>query len=153
MIRVATLGAGLLAAAYGALLLLERGVSNLTATLTWLVGGVVLHDAVLAPVTLAVAWMALRLVRPGRLAPWAVALVLLGPLTLLAVPVLGRFGARADNSTLLDRNYWAGWSAVVVVVCAGILVVRYAVGRRRPGIRVTAPSVEGGVRGPRDGGR
>ena len=42
-------------------------------------------------------------------APAAVALVVLGSVTLLAVPVLGRFGARPDNPTLLDRDYSAGW--------------------------------------------
>ena len=41
--------------------------------------------------------------------------------TLVAVPVLGRFGARADNPTLLDRDYVAGW-----LVLAGA-------GRRRRG--------------------
>jgi hypothetical protein len=153
-----TFGAGLAAAAYGVLLLLQRGPSNLVATLTWLVGGVVLHDAVLVPATIAVAWVALRLVPRDRLAPWAVGLVLLGPLTLLAVPVLGRFGARADNPTLLDRNYWAGWSTVVIVVCVAILVARYTERyverRRRARMRVTASAaVEGGARGPRDGGR
>jgi hypothetical protein len=154
MIRVATFGAGLAAAAYGVLLLLARGLANLEATLTWLVGGVVLHDAVLAPVTIAISWAGLRVVSRDRLAPWVVGMVLLGPLTLLAVPVLGRFGARADNPTLLDRPYWAGWSAVVVAVCVGILVVRYAERRRRARIRVTAPRpVEGGAHGPRDGGR
>ncbi len=154
MIRVATFGAGLAAATYGVLLLIERGLANLVATLTWLVGGVLLHDAVLAPATIALAWVALRLVRSDRLAPWVVGLVLLAPLTLLAVPVLGRFGARPDNQTLLDRNYWAGWSAVVVVVIAGILVARHVERRRRAGIQVTAPTpLEGGDRGSRDGGR
>lgn len=153
MIRLALLVAGLAAAAYGALLLLERGWANLEATVIWLVGGVLLHDAVLAPLTIAVAWVAVRLLRPDRRAPWAVGLVLLGPLTLLAVPVLGRFGARPDNPTLLDRNYWAGWSVVVGVVVLGILVARY-VERRRAGARAVEPlPVEGGARGPRHGGR
>ena len=31
---------------------------------------------------------------------------------LWAIPVLGRFGARHDNPTLLDRNYVAGWALV-----------------------------------------
>ena len=153
MIRLALLVAGLAAAAYGALLLLERGWANLQATVIWLVGGVLLHDAVLAPLTIAVAWVAVRLLRPDRRAPWVVGLVLLGPLTLLAVPVLGRFGARPDNPTLLDRNYWAGWSVVVGVVVLGILVARY-VERRRAGARAVEPlPVEGGARGPRHGGR
>lgn len=154
MIRALTLVAGVAAAAYGGWQLAQRGWTNAEAAATWLVAGVVLHDAVLAPVTIAVAWLALRLVRTDRLAPWTVGLVLLGPLTLLALPVLGRFGVRPDNPTLLDRNYWAGWSAVVVAVCAGILVTRYAGRRRHPRVRVVASTqVEGGAHGPRDGGR
>ncbi len=155
MIRVATFAAGLAAAAYGVLFLLERGWANLEAALTWLVAGVVLHDAVLAPLVLGIAWVAQRLLSRRRLAPWVVGLVLLGPVTLLAVPVLGRFGARPDNPTLLDRNYWGGWSLVVVVVCIGILVGRYAGRRGRARVRGIAPRpVEGGgVDGPGHGGR
>lgn len=153
MIRALTLVAGVAATAYGGWQLAQRGWANFEAAATWLVAGVVLHDAVLAPLTIAACWLALRLVRADRLAPWATGLVLLGPLTLLAVPVLGRFGARPDNPTLLDRPYWAGWSAVVVVVCAGILVARYAGRRRHPGVAAATTRSEGGVHGPRDGGR
>lgn len=154
MIRAVVLGSGLAAAVYGGLLLADRGWDNFHAALTWLVAGVVLHDAVLAPATVAVSWLALRIVRVDRLAPWAVGLVLLGPLTLLAVPVLGRFGVRPDNDTLLDRPYWAGWSAVVVGVCIGILVARYAERRRRAVVRgAVSTQVEGGAHGSRDGGR
>jgi hypothetical protein len=154
VIRAVTLVAGLAAAAYGGLQLADRGWENFRAAATWLVAGVVLHDALLAPVTIAVAWVALRVLGSERLAPWAVGLVLLGPLTLLAVPVLGRYGARPDNSTLLDRPYWAGWIAVVVAVVVGILVVRYAERRRSGDVPVApSPQVEGGVDGSRHGGR
>jgi hypothetical protein len=149
-IRAVLLLAGLATGGYGVLRLLDLGWANFRATLVWLVGGVVLHDAFLAPATIALSWVALRLVTRDRLAPWVAGLVLLGPLTLLAVPVLGRYGARADNPTLLDRPYWAGWSAVVAVVCLGILVVRYVGNRRRAVVPV--PS-EGGDDGAGDGGR
>ena len=79
-----------------------------------------LHDVVLAPlVILAVAWSARAgCPRPWR-APAVVALVVLGSVTLLAVPVLGRFGARPDNPTLLDRHYVAGWLGLLALVVAG----------------------------------
>ncbi|HEX3224397.1 MAG TPA: hypothetical protein VHR35_17700 [Nocardioides sp.] len=141
------LGAG--AAAYGVVRLLDLGWDNTRATVTWLVGGVVLHDAVLAPATLLVAFVALRLFRRRRLAPAVVVLVVLAPVTLLAVPELGRFGARADNPTLLDRNYWLGWSVLATLVLVGALVGALlnvlAAGRRT--------SVGGGDRGTGDGGR
>ena len=42
-------GVGVLLAAYGVLRLLELGWDNLVATVVWLAGGVLVHDAVLAP--------------------------------------------------------------------------------------------------------
>ena len=102
---------------YGAWLLLTR-VDDLVAVATWLVVGVLLHDGVLALVTIALGAVAVRLAPAPARAPLVVGLVVLGSVTLLAVPVLGRFGARADNPTLLDRDYTAGW-----LVLAGITVV------------------------------
>jgi hypothetical protein len=148
MTRASVLGLGLAAAAYGVVLLLMRGWANLWAAVTWLVGGVVLHDAVLAPLTILVAWAALRVLGPRRTTPWAVGLVLLGPVTLLAVPVLGRYGARPDNPSLLDRSYGVGWSALVVLVVLGLLIATFVTRRRRAG-----PTSEGGARGQGDGGR
>jgi hypothetical protein len=48
----------------------------------------------------------------------------LGTVTVVAVPLLGRFGARADNPTLLDRNYLLGWLvlATLTVVVVGVAV-------------------------------
>lgn len=113
----AVLGAlGAAATAYGLWRLLGLGTDQVVPVLAWAVGGVVLHDAVIAPLVVllgvaAVAWAPTRL-RPALV--WA--LVVLGPLTLVAVPVLGRFGAKADNPSLLDRPYWLGYALLVVVV-------------------------------------
>jgi hypothetical protein len=126
--------AGVLTAGYGVWLLLDLGWANTRATLVWLVGGVVLHDGVLAPLVIAVALVAVRLVPRDRLAPWVVALVILVPVTLAGIPELGRFGARADNSTLLDRPYWLGWAVMVTLVVAGVLVGAVAT-RRRTAVR------------------
>ena len=64
--------------------------------------------------------------------PVAAALVVLGATTLLAVPVLGRFGARPDNPTLLDRDYPAGWLALAGVVVLTTVVASLVRSRRRP---------------------
>jgi hypothetical protein len=152
-LRVATVVVGAAMAAYGALRLLDLGWANTWDTVKWLVAGVVLHDGVFAGLTLAVALVAVRLVPRDRLAPVVVGLVVLVPTTLLAIPELGRFGARADNATLLDRHYWLGWFALVALtlvgVLAGILMPSYAGrGRRRP-----AGSSAGGDDGQGAGGR
>jgi hypothetical protein len=129
--RATILVTGLAAGVYGVLRLLDLGWSNTRDTLVWLVGGVVLHDAVFAPLVLAVALVAVRWGRRDRLAPWVVALVIVVPVTLLGIPELGRFGARGDNPTLLDRHYWLGWSALVTLVVVAVAAGAAVAGRRR----------------------
>jgi hypothetical protein len=132
-VRAVALVAGVLAAAYGVRLLLGLGWANTRSTLVWLVGGVVLHDGVFAPLVIVVALVAVRLVPRDRLAPWVVGLVILVPVTLLGIPELGRFGARSDRPTLLDRPYWLGWSVMVTLVVVGVIVGTVA--RRRTAVR------------------
>jgi cytochrome b561 len=136
---------GVLATAYGVWLLLDLGWANTRSTLLWLVGGVVLHDGVFSVLVLGVALVAVRLVPRDRLAPWVVGLVILVPVTLAGIPELGRFGARPDNPTLLDRHYWLGWSAMATLVVLGVLVGAVASRRRTP--------VRGGDDDARAGGR
>ena len=127
-IRVVVGALGVAAAAYGAVELLDLGFDNLRAAVTWLLVGVIAHDAVLAPLTIgawfAASWGARRRV-PGAV---VVGAVVLGTVTVVAVPVLGRFGARPDNPTLLDRNYLLGWlvlaTLTVVLVAAALVVAR-----------------------------
>lgn len=104
---------GVAGAAYGAWLLRDDSLDALVGVATWLASGVVLHDLLLAPLTVLLVALAARWLPGGWRAPAAAALVVLGSMTLWAIPVLGRFGARPDNPTLLDRNYVAGWALVV----------------------------------------
>lgn len=123
-LRVALIAVGGIVAGYGAVLLLTRqDTDNVVAAAVWLGAGVVLHDAVLVPVTLAVGALAVRVMHEHWRRPAVVALVVMGPLTLLAVPVLGRFGARPDNPSLLDRPYLLAWLVLVAVTTAVVLVV------------------------------
>lgn len=120
MTRIVLALIGVAAAAYGGWLLVQRGLGDLVATVVWLGGGVVAHDAVLAPLTIVAGVLAARLLPRAWLGAAARLAVLVGPLTLLALPVLGRFGARADNPTLLDRPYLTGWLVVVGLLSLGV---------------------------------
>lgn len=121
----AALGAlGVAVTAYGGWLLLSRtDTGQLVDATIWLASGVLLHDLVLAGVVLAVAAVGARLLPDAARAPAVVAMVVLGSLTLVAVPVLGRFGARDDNPTLLDRPYLASGLAVAGMVVLAVTVV------------------------------
>ena len=126
VIRWVTALFGLVGATYGTVLLVDLGGPNLVATAEWVVGGIILHDAVLAPVTLLLGALLARLARGLIPSALVVSGVVLGTVTIAAIPVLGRFGARADNPTLLDRPYLAGWAvfALLTVSLASITHLR-----------------------------
>ena len=128
--RVAIGALGVLAGLYGGWLVLSRGHDLLNLGL-WLAAGVVLHDGVLALVVLAVGTVAVRLLPGPAKAPAVVGFVVLGSVTLLAVPVLGRFGARSDNPTLLDRDYTVGWLVLAGLVLVGVVTASLVGSRRR----------------------
>ena len=129
---------GVVIGAFGAWFLFSRqDLDQLISAGEWLVAGVILHDGVIAMITIALGALAVRLVPAPARAPLVVAFVVLGSVTLLAVPVLGRFGARTDNPTLLDRDYTAGW-----LVLAGITLVAVVVATL-----VRSRSSRGGVHG------
>lgn len=123
---------GLAATAYGGLLLFRRFSVDLLDSALWLAGGVVIHDAVLAPVVIALAVLVIPRLPEVARAPVTVGSVVLGSVTLMAVPVLGRFGASPGNPTLLDRDYVTGWlvlAALTVAAVAAAIVARQARGR------------------------
>jgi len=121
---------GVLAAAYGVWLWLSRGHDRWDVVL-WLAGGVVLHDAVLSAVVIVLGLLLVRVLPKAAQAPAAVGCVVLGSVTLLAVPVLGGFGARADNATLLDRNYSAGWLVLAGITIVAVIAASLVRSRRR----------------------
>ena len=129
---------GVAVATYGGWLLLQEDLSDLADTAVWLAGGVVLHDFVLVPLTLLLGLALVRLLPANLRAPVAGGLVVLGTVTLMAVPVLGGWGANADNPTILDRNYPVGWLVVagVTMLVVVVTIVLRAGGRSGgPGAR------------------
>lgn len=126
---------GIVAGVYGVVLLMERP-EDLLAVGTWLIGGVVLHDALLAPVVVGLCVVGARLLPSTLRAPAAVSLTIFGSLTLISIPVLGRFGAKADNPSLLDRNYVLGWLLLGALTFAGALLAGELTRRSASAIRV-----------------
>jgi hypothetical protein len=114
--RLALGAVGVLAAAFGALRFLQLDLPDILDAVLWLVAGVAVHDAVIAPLTIGLTLLATRVVPPGIRTRVVVALVVLATVTVTAIPVLGTFGARPDNPTILPRNYLVGWLVLAVLV-------------------------------------
>ncbi|MFC7359157.1 hypothetical protein [Nocardioides astragali] len=118
-------------ALYGAALLLTRQApAQWVEVALWLGAGVVAHDVVLSALVVAACFAGSRLLPVPWRAPALVALVVWGTLTVVAVPVLSRAGARADNPTLLDRPYLTTWCAISVIVVLLVAVTGFVRSRR-----------------------
>lgn len=128
--RTALGALGLLVAGYGAWLVLGLPSSWWPGLVAWLAAGVLLHDAVLAPLVVLVGVVLRRVVPEPARGPVLVGAIVLGTTTLVAVPALGRFGARPDNPTLLDRPYGAGWLALAGLVAGAVAAATLVRSRR-----------------------
>jgi hypothetical protein len=127
-IRALLVLAGLAVGVYGALLVFDHPTQDVIRIVVWALIGVLLHDAVFAPVCVALGFAGRRILPHKWWTPVLVAGLLTVILVLLAIPVYSKPGLHLDNLTVLDRNYQAGfWIAVAVVWGAALL---YLVGDR-----------------------
>ncbi|WP_238815473.1 hypothetical protein [Nocardia brasiliensis] len=119
---------------YGISLLLEVPRADLMSIALWFVGGILVHDALFAPLCAAVGVTARRFLPGIWWGPAACGAACTVALLSIAAPVLDRGHAMPDNPTVLDRNYPLGLAAAVVVVWA---LVGVAVAARRADRRKT----------------
>jgi hypothetical protein len=105
-----------------------------------LVGGLLLHDVLLAPAVVLTSVVLVYAV-PTRLRPAAQAtLIVAGSVALVAIPVLGGWGRRPDNPTLLPRDYALGLAvALGIIALAGLAGAARAARRPRSAPPPRAP--------------
>lgn len=132
-------GAGL--AAYGGVELLgalRSPKSVVPIGVRWLVGPVLL-DLALVPLVAVVAVL-LRRRLPGRsFRPVGAASVVSLLVSVVALPFVAGVGRRADNPTLLDRPYLAGWLGILALVWV-VAAVSSLLGARRASVRRRRPA-------------
>jgi drug/metabolite transporter (DMT)-like permease len=115
---------GVVVGLYGAYLFVSRQqeARQQVSAVKYLLGGVVFTDLVAAVVLLAIGYVVTRFLPAAVRAPVVVGGVVLGSITLLAIPVLLSHGRKPDNPTLLDRDFVAGWWVFAAVVVVAVLV-------------------------------
>lgn len=97
VLRYTTILAGAAILLYGVIgLLKEPQIQHPGNVAAWLVGGVVLHDALLAPAVFALCWLAARYVTPRGRRVLGGLLLVAGATVLVAAPILlhGRVAIR-----------------------------------------------------------
>jgi hypothetical protein len=132
-VRMILIGVGLVLGGYGAVLVGENPPVITMRIVVWALVGVVLHDAVFAPLCVALGFAGRRLIPRKWWPPIGVAAFCSVVLVFLAIPVYGKPGMRPDNMTVLDRNYSLGlWISLAIVwACVPLYYLAKAV-RRRP---------------------
>lgn len=108
---------------------------QLTSELVWLAGGVVLHDAVLAPVVVAIGFVASRVLPPHFRSSSATAFLVWGTLTIAFLPVLSGRGGKPGNDTVLGKPYVVAWVVMTLILAA--VAVGAALLRRRRSARAS----------------
>lgn len=143
-LRLALGAGGLVVVVAGAASLVGVPLAALVSIAIFLALGVIANDAVIAPLTLAGAALSRRLLPRGYLAPLVVATLLLGTLSVVALPVLVGINESPDNATVVDRPYRGTWIALLAVTVAAVAVagaIRSARSRQEPPT-TTVPAVD-----------
>lgn len=125
---------GLAAIGWGVLLLLDRP-DALPSVLVWAAGGVLVHDLVVAPLTVLAGVALTRVVAPPARTPVLLLLAGWATVTVAVANVLSGQGGKPDNSTLLTGDYLTAWlvgSALVAVAVAALVVRARSRPSRRP---------------------
>lgn len=127
--RTLLIAAGVAAGLWGVWLMRDFTREQLTSEAFWLAGGVVLHDAVLAPLVVLVGYGASRVLPAHWRSSSATAFLVWGTLTVTFLPVLSGQGGKPGNATILGKPYVLSW--VVLTVLLVVYAVVAAQLRRR----------------------
>jgi hypothetical protein len=141
---LATIGYGL----HG-LLTMQRA-THPTQAARWLLGGLLIHDVVVFPVTAAIGFVLTRLVRAPYRAVVQGALLVSVAVALSSLPLWRGYGGAADNPSVDPLPYGRNLAIVLGLVWAGaaVVIVGRAVRLRRERLAVHAvPGTEGETTG------
>jgi hypothetical protein len=108
-------GGGLLALYGLSRLVTETAGGHLLVLAGWLVGALVLHDAVLSPMIIALGALLRRV--PARARSYVQgALVAGGTVTVIAIPLILRAGRQPDVKAILDQDFPANLTVLLALI-------------------------------------
>ena len=123
---------GIVAILFGAVRILTNPAATKPVHLAlWLAAVVIVHDGIIAPVTVVVGYLIARVIRGRPQAYVQAAVAMAAMIAVIALPQIYRRGKSAPGTTLLHRNY--ALNLVIIVGAVAVLAaLAYAItGRRR----------------------
>lgn len=118
----AVIGLAIIAFGVGGALTHLEGV-GLTSWLKFLVGGLIVHDALFAPLVVAGSLLLVRVVPASVRAPVQGGLIVSFALVAVAIPVVGGFGRLSTNASLLPSNSYGLRLAIALGVVWAVTAV------------------------------
>ena len=118
---------GVVGILWGLWLLRDDGLEALVSLGLWLIGGIIVHDGIIAPITVGVTVLVARLLPPPARMPVVVAFIVWATCTVAFIATLSGEGGKAGNDTILGKPYELTWLVITVLiaaVAAGAAIVR-----------------------------
>lgn len=138
--RLALGTAGVLLGAFGVYrLITQEPHGKLLDLVKWLAGALVIHDAIIAPVVVAVGWVIAHVVPPRGRRYLQAGLIIGALITIVAIPLIYRRGSQPASKAILLRNY-GGNLTILLGIVAGLCLLAYAVHVARDRPRISADS-------------
>jgi hypothetical protein len=128
--RYGLVTAGILTLLYGIVRLIIEVPGKLPGVALWLVGIVVIHDGILAPLVVGVGWLLARVAAPRVRRHLQATLIIGGMITVIALPMIFREGTHPASKAWLVQNYGANLAVLLGLVAAlNLLAYLFAVAR------------------------
>jgi hypothetical protein len=113
---------GVAAMGWSLWLLSDDGLERWRSQAVWILGGVLAHDAVIAPFVVVLGVAAARLLRPRVRGAIAIGFVVWATVSVAVANVLLPIGGRPDNPSLMNRPYILAWLIFTGVVVAATVI-------------------------------
>ncbi|MGJ9424100.1 hypothetical protein [Aeromicrobium sp. CF3.5] len=125
--RLALGAVGVAAGLFGLWHLIDDGTTALLSLGLWLIGAIIVHDAILAPLTIGLTILAARfLPTPARM-PAVVGFVVWGTCSIAFFAVISGQAGKTGNETIGGQPYTAAWltfTALIVIAVGASALVR-----------------------------
>lgn len=121
---------GIAALLWGVWSLVDDGVTALVSLAIWLAGAIIVHDAILAPLTIGITLIAAKLLPAPARMPTVVAFVVWATCSLAFVAVLSGQAGKTGNDTILGRPYALTWVAFTLLLAAAATITSVLRARR-----------------------